>query len=573
VQIPIRHRRAAVAILASLGLLATACSGSGSGTDQADAAKAEAAMPSWLFSQTADSGHFEVEGGQIETLVLQNVDPHTIMFSDRPDRLVELIDTAEISGQWGEMFADSLPNAVLVEHEPDGATDSLVVVLDAPAYDPTTRVLTYAVEILADEAHPERISDFVGELHDEAPLEFEAVSLFIDSWKSFKKGASKTVSGGTKTVTKGVNDTGKDVAKGVNDVVKVTESAGQKAVKGVSAEYRNAQGQVVDGLGAIVSLLPDVWPSDLGLDTIKPVLRPLNNELNSVVPALQRDLAKQVASFDGMTAAQAQSRVNDLLGGGKVGLAAIPIPGFAKQALAPYAAPIQVNIKSGQWAESRAMNLQIRLNFMGVKTYTITFGCLGFPNGIENTPKFVLNGGCNNPWKLLANADMILSSARTLAGTVGTEVQKLTGELTDAMRRAGGSADNPRTIPGDVLAIPINEVLGAASTGGNPSVEGAAKSIPVEFPIPGVGTLSMNLGNLEPGLWPELALQVDFAGWTNGGSIDLFADLSYFGISLASVGMGCMTFDTSWGQAPTFTFEGGCDGVWNLAGPQQPYLS
>lgn len=135
---------------------------------------------SWLYSQTAESGEIDDLGGGRYHIVMRGVDFHTIQFSDRPDRLVEVIDTADLVKQWDTLFATSSPNAVLVEHEPDGSTDSLVVVLQKPHFDYAEDELTYEAQILADEFHPERLKKLAN-AHMEPPVTMRAISLFIDS--------------------------------------------------------------------------------------------------------------------------------------------------------------------------------------------------------------------------------------------------------------------------------------------------------------------------------------------------------------------------------------------------------
>jgi hypothetical protein len=135
---------------------------------------------SWLYSQTADGGELIDLGEGSYRLVMRGVDPHTIQFSDRPDRLVKIIDTAQLVDRWDVLFADSAPNAVLVEHEPDGTTDSIVVVLTEPRYDMAADELSYAVRILADLEHPERVSG-LGDAHLQPPVIMRFISLFIDS--------------------------------------------------------------------------------------------------------------------------------------------------------------------------------------------------------------------------------------------------------------------------------------------------------------------------------------------------------------------------------------------------------
>ena len=135
---------------------------------------------SWLYSQTAEGAELDDLGDGYYRLVMRGVDPHTIQFSDRPDRLVEVINTSRLVHYWEELFADSAPNAVLIEHEPSGATDSLVVVLTNPSYDMAAHTLSYTVEVLADEFYPERLMA-LAKGHADPPVALRAVSLFIDS--------------------------------------------------------------------------------------------------------------------------------------------------------------------------------------------------------------------------------------------------------------------------------------------------------------------------------------------------------------------------------------------------------
>jgi len=138
---------------------------------------------SWLYSQTADSAELIDNGDGTFQLIMRDVDYHTIQFSDRPDRLVEIIDTADLVEMWDVLFETSSPNAVLVEHEPDGSTDSLVVVLENPQFDYEADELTYEITILADEAHPERVAKLAN-AHAQPPVKMSYVSLFIDSVRS-----------------------------------------------------------------------------------------------------------------------------------------------------------------------------------------------------------------------------------------------------------------------------------------------------------------------------------------------------------------------------------------------------
>ncbi|MEY3656514.1 MAG: hypothetical protein RL114_872 [Actinomycetota bacterium] len=152
----------------------------------------ESSEVSWLYSQTSDSGELDDLGGGRYHLVMRGVDYHTVQFSDRPDRLVKILDTADFVHHWDEMFASSAPNAVLVEHEPDGSTDSLVVVLQKPHFDYENDEITYEAQVLADEFHPERLKKLAN-AHPEPPANMRAVSLFIDSVTSYKQSMARPI--------------------------------------------------------------------------------------------------------------------------------------------------------------------------------------------------------------------------------------------------------------------------------------------------------------------------------------------------------------------------------------------
>lgn len=135
---------------------------------------------SWLYSQTSDSAELDDLGAGNYRLIMRGVDLHTIQFSDRPDRLVDIIKTSNIVDAWDTYFETSAPNAVLVEHEPTGESDSLVVVLERPRYDIAAAELSYDITILTDEEHPERLKKLANS-YAKAPVSMKAVSLFIDS--------------------------------------------------------------------------------------------------------------------------------------------------------------------------------------------------------------------------------------------------------------------------------------------------------------------------------------------------------------------------------------------------------
>ena len=85
-----------------------------------------------------------------ETLTLQGVTPSTLYFSDRPQRVVGHMATADFADLWGEgdnSFAADPPNAVLSFLEPgDDAPDDAVVIIRNPRL--SDGHLSYSVEVL-----------------------------------------------------------------------------------------------------------------------------------------------------------------------------------------------------------------------------------------------------------------------------------------------------------------------------------------------------------------------------------------------------------------------------------------
>ena len=132
---------------------------------------------SWLFSHTADAGEIrERSDGSLE-LVLRSVDEQVTAFTDRPFRDAKIESVEWLVSSWDELFADSPPNAVLVEHDPDGAARSVVVELSSPQV--SGGELTYDIIVLdaVPEGHLARVT---GEPHESPVRSFDAVSLFID---------------------------------------------------------------------------------------------------------------------------------------------------------------------------------------------------------------------------------------------------------------------------------------------------------------------------------------------------------------------------------------------------------
>jgi hypothetical protein len=100
------------------------------------------------------------------TLTLQDVSPSTLYFSDRPERVVGHMTTAQFVEQWTEgpnSFFEDPPNAVLsyVDSGADVPSDAVVVLRNPVA---SENSLTYSIEVL----------------EGVVPAESGAVTLFID---------------------------------------------------------------------------------------------------------------------------------------------------------------------------------------------------------------------------------------------------------------------------------------------------------------------------------------------------------------------------------------------------------
>ena len=100
------------------------------------------------------------------TMTLVGANPSTLYFSDRPERVVGHMTTAQFVDEWNEgtdSFASDPPNAVLSFVEPGDDTPSdVVVVLRDPTIGEDS--ITYAIDVL----------------DGEMPVQAGACTLFID---------------------------------------------------------------------------------------------------------------------------------------------------------------------------------------------------------------------------------------------------------------------------------------------------------------------------------------------------------------------------------------------------------
>jgi len=136
---------------------------------------------SWLFSQSAKSAQFTDSGDGTYTLTLNDVDPHTVAFTDRPDRDASILGVQGLISQWPADFTDSPPNAVVVGHSEygSGVEDSVVVELTNPVLDGTT--LTFTTRLLGAEEFSGAARSIANTVFSTPPASMGAVTVFIDN--------------------------------------------------------------------------------------------------------------------------------------------------------------------------------------------------------------------------------------------------------------------------------------------------------------------------------------------------------------------------------------------------------
>jgi len=133
---------------------------------------------SWMFSHTSDGAALTENPDGTYKLTLTGADPHAIAFTDRPSRDSAIMSTADLIDAWPVMFADSDPNAVLVEHQHSQAADSMVVELSDPVLHEDS--LSFTAKVQEDESIGSNLKQIANVLHDSVPATLSKVSLFID---------------------------------------------------------------------------------------------------------------------------------------------------------------------------------------------------------------------------------------------------------------------------------------------------------------------------------------------------------------------------------------------------------
>jgi hypothetical protein len=129
----------------------------------------------FLFIQSAQSGSISEVNTTTSTLELRDVSDKTILFADRPDRIVSSVNTTNFIGNWStgpDSFAVDPPNAALVLDDEEQRQGIAVIELYNPEYDSGANTLKY--DIIAENATATTTSI-------DLPSEFGQSTLLIDA--------------------------------------------------------------------------------------------------------------------------------------------------------------------------------------------------------------------------------------------------------------------------------------------------------------------------------------------------------------------------------------------------------
>jgi hypothetical protein len=419
--------------------------------------------------------------------------------------------------------------------------------------------------------------------------------------RSFNLGKSinRTVGQATGAIEGGANSVGGAFAAAFAEASNESSKAGRTALSSVVStseqQWRNASGQVIDAAGNLIASLPLTWPNQLGAVIEGQVVEASRSQLNAGLAELDR-IGEGLL---GLPADRAEDRINGVLNPLKVSLPRISVPGVG-QAYVPARNPVFVHIRESQWASANAANVMIDVDFFGLKRYRVGIGCIGFPDGFRGPPKVALNGGCDNPWNLMAQANVVADSAKRIVNDVGRQIQGIESQIMSTLKIVAGGADNPRAIPAVLIDLLLNRLLGMCCAfsisseadyadkletnadqqetdllaANSPEVLEILRTLQGALPMSNASSMQSQaamifdvpqLNGIDFELAPEISLAANVSDtWGADGRVEFAVELGLFGLFVASVGLGCLTMGTSFSQAPGFTFSGGCDNAWNV---------
>ncbi|MGD1836339.1 MAG: hypothetical protein ACPKQO_11530 [Nitrososphaeraceae archaeon] len=104
-------------------------------------------VPKFFAIQHAKSGSISEINETVYSLELNDVSDKTILFSDRPDRVIKSVTTTDFIGNWTmgiDSYAVNSPNTVIVVDE-QGVQDTVIVELSNPVYSLDKKTLKYNV--------------------------------------------------------------------------------------------------------------------------------------------------------------------------------------------------------------------------------------------------------------------------------------------------------------------------------------------------------------------------------------------------------------------------------------------
>lgn len=111
-----------------------------------------------LFIQVANSGQLMPSPGASNTykLTLDNVDPFTSYFTDRPKRVTGILPTSQFVSLWHTQDIQTTPPNVALEtlDTKNGKRINRVLVLSNPIYDAKKQQINYTAKILDRNAAP-----------------------------------------------------------------------------------------------------------------------------------------------------------------------------------------------------------------------------------------------------------------------------------------------------------------------------------------------------------------------------------------------------------------------------------
>ena len=155
----------------------------GCSSDSTNVTGADSSRIIYTFLQEGNGGSFVKDSSGNYTLVITDIIPYTIYFSDRPARMAGFAPMDKFLN--GFCFNKSNPpNAAiwLIDGPEDG--NMIVVELTSPIFDKTNKTLSYTAKVLDDYAFASNWSqDLLPKVDAAIPEKFGRVSLVIDDCK------------------------------------------------------------------------------------------------------------------------------------------------------------------------------------------------------------------------------------------------------------------------------------------------------------------------------------------------------------------------------------------------------